>query len=141
MKATRVLPHVTPRVPPYARQRGVTLIEVLIALAIVAIALAAALRAVGSLAATSGALHQRLLAGWSADSELARLELEQGWPDVGTRRFSCAQGALALTCVETVSATPNNLLRRIDVSVYRGDSSERLVQRVTVLADETRRAL
>ena len=51
------------------------MIEVLVALAIIAVALAASLRAVGSLATGEAELHRRLLAGWSADNELAQLRL------------------------------------------------------------------
>ena len=51
------------------------MIEVLIALAIIAIALAASLRAVGALATGEADLHRRLLAGWSADNELAQMRL------------------------------------------------------------------
>lgn len=53
--------------------RGFTMIEVLVALAIIAVALAASIRAVGSMANGTSDLHRRLLAGWSADNALAQL--------------------------------------------------------------------
>src|ERR1700684_1363530 len=81
-------------------QRGFTMIEVLVALAIIAVALSASLRAVGSLASGEADLHRRLLAGWSADNTLAQLRLTHAWPNVGETSFECSQGNLQLICTE-----------------------------------------
>jgi general secretion pathway protein I len=121
--------------------RGFTMIEVLVALAIIAIALAASLRAVGSLAASEAELHDRLLAGWSADNALAQLRLTHAWPDVGDRSFDCSQGNLRLMCTQHVAATPNPVFRRVEVSVTTPGRSGNLAQLVTVLANETNRSL
>ena len=127
---------------PATNARGFTLIEVLIALAIVAIALASAMRAVGSVATGTQALHARLLAGWSADNRLTELHLEHAWPAFGVTSFACPQGNVALTCIQTVTATPNPLFRRIEVSVRSPDTGTTLLaDLVTVVADETRRSL
>lgn len=130
-----------PRAARTAAARGFTMIEVLVALAIVAIALAASLRAVGSLAASEADLHDRLLAGWSADNALAQLHLAHAWPDVGQSQFDCSQGNLRLTCVQVVSATPNPVFRRVEVSVATPGRPGNLAQLVTVLANETNRSL
>ena len=124
-----------------ARLRGFTMIEVLVALAIIAVALAASLRAVGSLATGEAELHRRLLAGWSADNTLARLRLEHAWPDVGSQSFDCSQGNLQLTCTENVTATPNPVFRRVEVVVTTPGHSGNLAQMVTVIANETSRSL
>jgi len=117
------------------------MIEVLVALAIIAVALAASLRAVGSLATGESQLHQRLLAGWSADNALARLHLQHAWPDVGSTSFDCSQGNLQLMCTESVTATPNPVFRRVEVSVTSPGVSGNLAQLVTVVANETSRSL
>jgi len=121
--------------------RGFTMIEVLVALAIIAIALAASLRAVGALATSEADLHRRLLAGWSADNALAQLRLEHAWPDIGEQQFDCSQGNLDLMCVERVSTTPNPLFRRVEVSVTTPGHSGTLAQLVTVIGNETNRSL
>lgn len=121
--------------------RGFTMIEVLVALAIIAIALAASLRAVGSLANGEADLHRRLLAGWSADNELARLRLTRAWPEIGSRSVQCPQGNLKLVCTQTVSATPNPIFRRVEISVATPGEPGNLAQLVTVMANETSRPL
>jgi general secretion pathway protein I len=121
--------------------RGFTMIEVLVALAIIAVALAASLRAVGSLANGEADLHRRLLAGWSADNELAQLRLTHTWPDLGTRTFDCSQGNLRLTCTDRVTATPNPIFRRVEVFVASPGRLGNLAQMVMVVANETSRSL
>jgi general secretion pathway protein I len=120
---------------------GFTMIEVLVALAIIAVALAASLRAVGTLANNEADLHQRLLAGWSADNALAQLDLAHTWPDIGSQTFDCSQGNLPLTCTERVSSTPNPIFRRVEVFVTTPGHEGNLAELVTVLPNETNRSL
>ena len=128
-------------VRPASRQQGFTMVEVLVALAIIAVALVASLRAVGMLATDEAELHRRLLAGWSADNALAQLHLARQWPELGTTTFDCPQGNLPLTCTQRVSATPNPTFRRVEVSVTTPGRAGNLAQLVTVVANETERAL
>ncbi|RQS63454.1 type II secretion system protein GspI [Burkholderia sp. Bp8963] len=121
--------------------RGFTMIEVLVALAIIAIALAASIRAVGTMATGASDLHRRLLAGWSADNALAQLRLAHAWPQIGEQSFDCSQGNVQLVCTQRVSATPNPVFRRVEVSVSSPGSSGVLAQMVTVIANETSRSL
>jgi general secretion pathway protein I len=121
--------------------RGFTMIEVLVALAIIAVALAAALRASAMLAADEAGLHRRLLAGWSADNVLARLYLSREWPEVGSKSFDCTQGNQPLECTERVSVTPNPVFRRVEVVVKVPGEDGVLAQLVTVVPNETNRAL
>jgi general secretion pathway protein I len=122
-------------------QRGFTMIEVLVALAIIAVALSASLRAVGSLASGEADLHRRLLAGWSADNALAQLRLTHAWPNVGDTSFDCSQGNLQLICTEHVTGTPNPVFRRVEVMVTMPGRSGNLAQMVTVVANENNRSL
>lgn len=123
------------------RASGFTMIEVLVALAIIAIALAASIRAVGSVANSTRDLHERLLAGWSADNALAELRLTHAWPELGETEFDCPQGNLALKCTREVLATPNPIFRRVEVSVRLDGERGTLAHMVTVVADEINRSL
>lgn len=99
-------------------QQGFTLVEVLVALTIVAIALMACLRAVGSITASSSDLRSRTLAQWSAENRLTEIRVRSEFPSVGRRNYPCPQGDLQLVCQEDVYTTANPNFRRIEIQVY-----------------------
>jgi general secretion pathway protein I len=107
-----------PHPHPGRRQRGFTLLEVLVALVIVGTALGAGLRAVGSLTANSSGLRTSMMATWSAENRLVQIRLGKEFPEVGKRSYDCPQGDLHLVCQEEVIASPNPQLRRVEVSVF-----------------------
>lgn len=98
--------------------RGFTLVEILVALTIVAIALMASIRAVGSLTQSAGDLRSRTLAQWSAENRLSQVRVQREFPAVGRRVFDCSQGDLPLRCQEDVFATPNGSFRRVEIQVF-----------------------
>jgi general secretion pathway protein I len=110
--------------------RGFTLIEVLIAMTIAAVALMAAIRATGSLAVNGADLRNRTLAQWSAENRLAQIRVSSEWPDPGRRQYDCSQANVTLVCREDVIQTPNPLFRRVEVSVFDEQGSFRLARLV-----------
>lgn len=103
-----------------ARRKGFTLIEVLVALAIVSIALLSALRAAGQGTNNVGELRSRLLAGWVAENRLAEHRARADWLPLGIQRGTARQGGLDFAWREETIATPNVAFRRVDVRVYAG---------------------
>jgi general secretion pathway protein I len=100
------------------RRLGFTLVEVLVALAIISIALMAALRAAGQGTNNLGELRSRLLAGWVAENRLAEHRARRDWLPLGMQRGTDRQGGLDFAWREEVIATPNPSFRRVDVRVY-----------------------
>jgi general secretion pathway protein I len=100
------------------KRGGFTLIEVLVALAIVAIALMAALRAAGQGTNNVGELRSRLLAGWVAENLLAEHRARGDWLPIGIQRGTAREGGLDFEWREEVISTPNAAFRRIDVRVF-----------------------
>ncbi len=98
-------------------QRGFTLIEVLVALGILAIALAATVRA--SSMATDGALEsrERLLALWVAQNRVASYSAGLPFPDIGERSGEDIEAGLVFTWHETIEGTPNPWFRSVQIRV------------------------
>jgi general secretion pathway protein I len=74
--------------------RGFTLVEVLVALAIVSIALLAALRAAGQATNAVSDLRLRVLAGWVAENRLAEHRARGDWLALGIERGRQGQGSI-----------------------------------------------
>ena len=100
------------------RRAGFTLIEVLVALAIVSIALLSALRAAGQGTNNVDELRSRLLAGWVAENILAEHRARADWLPLGIQRGTSREGGLDFAWREEVIATPNAAFRRVDVRVF-----------------------
>jgi general secretion pathway protein I len=101
-----------------ARRKGFTLIEVLVALAIISIALMSALRAAGQGTNNVGELRSRLLAGWVAENRLAEHRARADWLPLGIQRGTSSEGGLDFNWREEVIATPNAAFRRVDVQIF-----------------------
>ncbi len=97
---------------------GFTLIEVLVALTIVAVALMASLKASGTLTQSNAELRARALGQWSAENRLAQMRVQSDWPAVGRNRIDCPQAMVQLICQEDVIATPNPFFRRVEITVF-----------------------
>ena len=107
------------------RRAGFTLIEVLVALAIISIALLAALRAAGQGTSNVGELRSRLLAGWVAENMLAEHRARGDWLPLGIQRGTAREGGLEFAWREEVIATPNPAFRRVDVFVFAAPEESR----------------
>lgn len=135
----RRAPHGLPDRLPHAVAAGFTLIEVLIALAIVAVALGAVTRAIGALAADTDSARGHLLALWSADNALSAIRIAAAWPPPGRTTFACPQGRYAFVCRQTVTTLGSPLVRQVTVSVYASAASANvLAEVVTVIQNEAR---
>ncbi len=105
---------------PGRSTRGFTLVEVMVALGIVAIALTAGLKATAALTDNARRQVDMLLAQACADNALAGVRLAQQLPNLGETVASCQQGGQAFELVLTVAPTPNPNFRRVDAQVRRG---------------------
>ena len=94
-----------------------TLIEVLVALSIVAVALLTGLKATGALTDNAARQSRSWLAQLCADNELTRLRLLRHLPDLGTREVTCPQADQTFTVQLVVNPTPNPNFRRVDARV------------------------
>ena len=99
------------------RGRGFTLVEILVALAIVAVALAAGMRALAQGADTASALKARTLALWVAQNRLAAAQLAAPWPALGNASGEVVQAGTRFVWRASIGNTPNPAFRRIEITV------------------------
>ncbi|MGQ0619401.1 MAG: type II secretion system minor pseudopilin GspI [Panacagrimonas sp.] len=98
---------------------GFTLVEVLVAVAVLAIAMAAIISAMARQADNAGYLRQKTIAIWVAHNHLTELQLKPEWPAIGR-----ADGKMEMSGVEwkwetmVTKAPGQDKLRRIDIKVF-----------------------
>ncbi len=99
------------------REEGFTLIEVLVALAIIAVAMSAAVRVAGLMTQSSGVLRDRSVAMIAAQSRMAELRLEGRLPN-GVKAVECDQGRLMLRCEQVIASAENGRLLKVGIQVF-----------------------
>ena len=112
-------------------QSGFTLIEVLVALGITAIALMAGLQATGSLSRNAERQTVSMLGQICADNQLIALRLRRQLPDTGNSSVECLQAGRLLQVEVSVRPTPNPNFRRVDARVL--DQGAYVLQMSTVM--------
>ena len=110
---------------------GFTLIEVLVALSIVAVALAAGTQAMQALTNNANRQSDVLLAQLCAENEFVKIRLSRQLPSVGDSTAVCEQAGRALQVLISVRPTPNPLFRRVDAKV--NDAAVPILQLSTVV--------
>lgn len=100
--------------------RGFTLIEVIVALAIMATALIAGTQVSSALTHNAQRQTQTLLAQLCADNALAQLQLSAQMPSVGDSEIACTQASQTYRVSLRVRTTPNPSFRRADAQVFEG---------------------
>lgn len=97
--------------------RGFTLVEVLVALAVTALALVAGLKASTALTHNASRQSELLLGQICAENQLIALRLARQLPGVGNSQSHCLQGGRDLQLELHVHATPNPNFRRVEAVV------------------------
>jgi len=118
------------------RAAGFTLVEILVALAVLAIALTATARSLGGAFDTTAALRDRTLARWVAEDRLAELELRKEWPDLDVKEGDADMGGRAFHWRQETGVTPAARMRRVELSVFQPRTDSPLA-RVTAFVEQT----
>jgi general secretion pathway protein I len=100
------------------------LIEVLVGMAIMAIVLLSAMRAISSDTETQQAVMTRSLALVSANNTMITLYISSHWPALGVENIPCPQLNYAFVCEQKILNSANPNFRRVDISVYLDDGSD-----------------
>ncbi len=113
------------------RQQGFTLLEVLVALAILAITMAAISRTSGSSIQHAEALRTRIIADWVAQNRLALHQARGDWLPTGIQNGTETQAGQTFPWREEIIATPNPTMRRIVVKVHAPDDPQYVLRELS----------
>lgn len=114
------------------KPQGMTLIEVLVALAVVAITLSAGIKAAGGLTVNAQRMTDLMLGQWCAENQLTALKLSRSYPSVGDSDFTCQQMGRDLPGHMVVRPTPNINFRRVDAQIF-DEEHQPIVRLSTIL--------
>lgn len=108
---------------------GFTLIEVMVALAIIAIALSALIKASGNHTYSASHLKNKTLAHYVALNEMTKLHIAQAWPGLGTEQKSIEMAGVEWYWTREINKIDNKLLeknyRNVKFTVYSDEDREK----------------
>ena len=96
---------------------GFTLLEILVALAVLGVTLAAVITAISGYTGNQAYLRDRTLAIWVARNTLVEQQIAREWPGIGRKKGTSELADREWEWVINISQTSDEDLRRLDVEV------------------------
>lgn len=115
----------------YTKTKGFTLIEIMVAMAIIAIALVSLMKASGSHTHSAAYLKAKTLAHYVAMNEVTRLQISNEWPDLGSSNKSTEMAGIEWYWTRQVEKTGDESgnIRGVKFTIYQDDKySQNLAQ-------------
>jgi general secretion pathway protein I len=104
------------------RQRGFTLLEVLVALVIVGLGMMAVFDQLNQMLSGAARLRDMTLAAWIAEDRITELQVNGEYPDVGERSDDVEMARAEWAYRIKITGIPDSDFRRVDVQVSFADS-------------------
>ena len=120
-----------PHVSRSSQEAGFTLIEVLVAMTIIAVGVSALVASAGASAWRADYLREREFGRWAASNRLTELQVLPAWPDVGTQNTEVEMGRFKWFVRTRTQAVADPDLRRVDVEVRLDKEADNYIYTVT----------
>ncbi|WP_417762330.1 type II secretion system minor pseudopilin GspI [Shewanella sp.] len=111
--------------------KGMTLLEVMVAMAVFAIAAVAVTKSLGDQMANMPILEERTLAQWVADNEMVDARLAEGFPPLGTASGQEEMAGKTWYWKREVVKTTDDNFRMIRISISDTDKFTRVIAKVS----------
>ena len=112
----------------HARAAGFTLIEVLAAVAVFALAMGAIISGSSQYASNAAYLRDKTIATWVARNKLVELHLASSWPEIGRSDGTAEMAGHEWRWQMEVQKTPDDTIRRVDIEVDAPGRKEALAR-------------
>lgn len=117
------------------RLQGFTLLEVLVAMAILAITLGTIIKTVGSYADSAAYLKQRTISQWVAENKAAEIHIQKLFPSPGSSNGESTMANQTWKWEIKVTPTQNKNINRLDISVFpENDENKTPISRLITYA-------
>lgn len=117
------------------RQAGFTLLEVMVALIIAALGLAAAMASISQMVDAGITLRERTYASWIAENRITEMRLQNVIPEVDDSSGEVEFADLEWRWEATVSETGVENFFRVDVDVFIAGSDDSIVRRTGFIGE------
>jgi len=113
------------------KSRGFTLIEVMVAMAIIAVGATALVTSSGASAERASKLREREVGRWVVANHLNTLQALPAWPDIGAKNIEVEMAKQRWYVRTRTSKLQDADLRRLDVEVRLNPDSDSYIYSVT----------
>jgi len=105
------------------KNKGFTLIEIMVAMAVIAIALAALMKASGNHTSSAAYLKAKTLAHYVAMNEITQLQIDKAWPDLGSVKKSSEMAGIEWYWTREIEKTADESgnIRGVKFTVYQDE--------------------
>ena len=105
-------------------QKGFTLLEVMVALLVVAISLGGAVKVIGNAANNSSRMNNKTFANWVALNQIAKLRISKEWPKLGEQNGDSEMAGRKWAWTQKSIKTDDDNIKRIEMSVWSADDKK-----------------